>query len=256
MTKLYRISRFLLSKYSIGTIVILCTLMSIFLSLVIGLLVIYFGDQHQCAGILLTMHIVTPALVAPLITFPYIKSVYEIDLLRKQLDKLARIDELTGISNRRFFYEQAESVIQRSNRLEEPVSLMFIDIDYFKNINDTHGHDTGDKTLQLVADILKSQIRTYDIIGRYGGEEFLLLLPNTALENSEKIAERLRSVVEKSAIIIGDKKINVTVSVGLTNKTGNNITLESLVTMADNGVYMAKEAGRNNIKTVPGPTKG
>lgn len=241
-------SRFLLSRYNTGTIVFLCTILSVILSLLIGILVIKLGNHYQCSGILITMHIITPILVAPLVTFPYIKSVYEIDLLRKKLNALARIDELTQISNRRFFNEQARHIISRARRTLEPVSLMFIDIDYFKRINDNHGHDAGDKSLRAVAELLKSQVREYDIVGRYGGEEFLMLLPNTGLETAEKIAERIRKTIENADIDTGKERLRLTVSIGLANRKGVDLALDELVASADNGVYRAKESGRNTVK--------
>ncbi len=244
---MYDLVKKLSSRYSTGVSVVLCTLISIILSLFIGTFIIVLINKPDCRNILLLAHIVTPAIVAPLVTYPYIKLIREIDDLRRNLDKMARFDELTEISNRRHFHDQAQTVIDRRNRSLEPISLLFIDIDYFKQINDRYGHDIGDQTLKWSADILKSEIRRYDILARYGGEEFLILLPNTDSTEALQIAERISVLIRNSTMVFEEKKISITVSIGVSSKNEGLVNLDELIKDADNALYTAKDSGRNRV---------
>ena len=148
---------------------------------------------------------------------------------------LASIDSLTGLYNRHYFNSQI-SIITNSTRKSEPTSLIIIDIDFFKKINDTHGHLAGDKILKQVANITKAAIRTNDILARFGGEEFILLLPNANLEQAYLIAERIRKNIEKET--------NITVSLGITTLKEID-SIENLIDRADKALYLAKQQGRN-----------
>lgn len=166
---------------------------------------------------------------------------------RKELEFRAYSDYLTGLSNRRYFIEQAELELSRHNRYENELSLIMFDIDFFKKINDTYGHNIGDLVLQKIADISKSILRDIDIIGRIGGEEFAILLPQTNLEDSMIVAERLRIEISKGEVV-SDKEIlkNFTASFGVV-RANKNSTIDELLIKVDKALYEAKNSGRNRV---------
>jgi diguanylate cyclase (GGDEF)-like protein len=158
-------------------------------------------------------------------------------------------DPLTNLYNRRFFEKRAEEEIERSLRHQQPVTLLMLDVDHFKSVNDTYGHQTGDKVLQAVAGFLAGGVRKSDICGRYGGEEFVLLLPATPGRNAMFLADRLRTglseVMYTGLGLPSDR--NVTVSGGLATCPRDGISLEELIARADEALYEAKRRGRNQI---------
>ncbi len=165
-----------------------------------------------------------------------------------QVQELAVIDELTGIANRRHFFEIAERGLAAARRHNHPVVTMMFDIDHFKRINDTHGHPTGDDVIRTVAQRLAAGIRTTDAIGRYGGEEFAILLPDSCLREGEKLADRLRATVGGAPVETRSGPLSVTVSVGVTADTPGDPDLVSLLNRADQALYLAKQAGRNQVQ--------
>lgn len=167
-------------------------------------------------------------------------------LLRtKQLEKLASIDDLTQIYNRRKFFELVECELGRTSRYQRPLSIIMIDIDYFKNINDQFGHQAGDLTLQILSKLISDTIRTTDIFGRVGGEEFALALPETTKNAARDFAERIRLCVEKENFPSVEK---ITLSLGVTQFNTED-TKDSVFNRADIALYGAKEAGRNKVVT-------
>lgn len=165
--------------------------------------------------------------------------------------ELAIKDGLTGIANRRFFIEELDREISRANRYNLAFSLLMIDIDHFKKINDAYGHPAGDAVLKTLAGMLKSKIRQIDLAARYGGEEFAVLLPQTSIEGAMVVGERIRKAVAGSSFTINEeKRINVTVSIGISSTSWNVRTAEELIEAADKALYSAKEAGRNRVNVV------
>ncbi len=165
-----------------------------------------------------------------------------IEDLRKQVF----VDPLTGIPNRRYMETVVLARLNELSRYDWPFGLIFFDLDHFKSINDIHGHNVGDKTLQMVAKSLLHCSRSFDTVGRWGGEEFIAVIVNVDQEQLYRISERYRIMVEKSRLDIGDSRIKVTISIGATPARKDE-TLESLVTRADALMYRSKEAGRNCI---------
>ena len=165
-------------------------------------------------------------------------------------------DALTAINNRRFFDQRICEEVERSRRHDKPLSCLFVDIDYFKKINDTHGHQSGDKVLRSVAALLNEQMRRSDILARYGGEEFAILLCNTDIEAAEEIAERLRLTIHDTPQNgINNEEIPVSVSIGVSTvhsgkDTDMNIDhqADQLIAKADEALYEAKNAGRNRVR--------
>ncbi len=162
----------------------------------------------------------------------------------KRLEKMARIDELTGIYNRRMFLELLQAELAISCRYNTPVSLIMLDIDHFKKINDTLGHNMGDHVLQELARLVSSRIRTHDIFGRWGGEEFMVLVPQNDLEQAIQLAEILRELIASHDFGNG---LRVTASLGVTGYIYEEPT-ESLVERADTAMYQAKNNGRNRVE--------
>ncbi|MDP3292189.1 MAG: GGDEF domain-containing protein, partial [Sulfuricurvum sp.] len=165
----------------------------------------------------------------------------------KKLEFMARNDTLTGLMNRTAFNDSFNEFLHLCKRRGDPLSLIFFDIDNFKTINDTLGHQVGDSVLIRIAELLKARLRRTDIIGRWGGEEFILGLVDTDQEDAEVIAETLRSAFEEDPRLIHLAPSPVTASFGIvTARTGD--TIDTLLTRADSAMYRAKELGKNRIE--------
>ncbi len=166
----------------------------------------------------------------------------------EQAEEQASRDGLTGLYNHRMFYALLQEEIVRTQRYKRPTSLLMLDIDYFKRVNDTHGHQTGDAILKGLGDLLVKQARAIDRVCRYGGEEFALILPETDATAAMNIAERLCAAVERQAFEVGDgKTIVITVSIGVATYPQHANSPEGLVEAADAALYAAKRDGRNRI---------
>jgi diguanylate cyclase (GGDEF)-like protein len=164
-----------------------------------------------------------------------------------ELKRLATNDFLTNLVNRRRFLEQAEIELNRTRRFSTPLSLLMLDIDHFKQINDTWGHDVGDQVLRKVAQICRDTVRITDVCGRLGGEEFAILLPGTDLDGAAIFGERLRQFIEAAIIPLGDAVVTVTVSIGVGSLSGDTPSVETIQKKADERLYVAKNAGRNQV---------
>ncbi|HAF63070.1 MAG TPA: hypothetical protein DCK95_12220 [Anaerolineaceae bacterium] len=172
----------------------------------------------------------------------------EVKLLIDQLSTLATIDNLTGIYNRRYFYELAQKELSRAERHNQYLSLIIFDLDFFKQVNDTYGHAAGDAVLAKVVEIFKQRLRKYDIMGRFGGDEFLILLPETNLDDASELAEELRITLEHSIITYEDHSFLIRASFGITGTPVTDpISFEDLVQCVDDAMYKAKKKGRNRI---------
>lgn len=166
--------------------------------------------------------------------------------LMERLHGLAIMDDLTGIYNRRHFIEVARRELERAIRYDKNLSLLLLDLDHFKRINDTYGHAAGDAVLFHVACVCRESIRSIDIAGRYGGEELVILLPETAAGDAFTMAERIRERIEALSIDVCGKRLSVSTSIGVASRAGmGNISLEELLQAADRAMYRAKNEGRN-----------
>ncbi|MDO9390167.1 MAG: sensor domain-containing diguanylate cyclase [bacterium] len=176
-------------------------------------------------------------------------SIYEEEAKASELlSKLAAIDPLTELLNRRKIEMELDLELKKSKRLGLPLSLVFCDLDYFKHINDKYGHPVGDEVLKGVSRQLQAGIREYDRVARYGGEEFLIMLPQTKAEIAVEIADRLRTSIERWRLIHQEKlwPLNVTISMGVAEMNRDE-TLDSLIDRADKALYRAKQGGRNAV---------
>ncbi len=157
-------------------------------------------------------------------------------------------DPLTGVANRNAFYEKSSEVFEQHQNGQVPFSLVIMDLDHFKSINDNYGHLTGDLCLTEVCRVIKQHCRSQDLFARVGGEEFALVLPNTRLEDAKRIAERMRIAIEEHVILLDDAStIQCTASFGLSTKSSAGDTLRSIIKRADAALYKAKKLGRNCI---------
>ena len=174
--------------------------------------------------------------------------------LEKRLEVLAMTDELTGLFNRRYFMHKGTEELQRAGRYGNDLSLIMLDIDWFKAINDTYGHEAGDEVLKMMATLMRQNLREIDIPSRLGGEEFALLLPNTNPEQTLIVADRLRQGVEQHLFATSSQLISITVSMGIATCSRDTTNLEQLLNQADQALYQAKQQGRNRIVTYSGTT--
>jgi diguanylate cyclase (GGDEF)-like protein len=166
----------------------------------------------------------------------------------KNLELLVKHDPLTGLHNRRYFQDTLESDVNRANRYQTNISLVMIDIDDFKKINDTYGHPFGDKVLQALARKMSESIRKADTLSRYGGEEFAVILPHTSGKGAMTLAEKIRKGVADMKLDAGYKKTSITISLGVAARGKKPITREALLENADTALYKAKASGKNCVK--------
>ncbi len=169
--------------------------------------------------------------------------------LRKELENQARTDFLTGLPNRRYFLELAEQEFLRTLRYKKPLSILMMDIDFFKSVNDRYGHKAGDLVLQKLASVCIGILREVDVIGRMGGEEFAVLLPETPGTYATEVAERLRKALENAEVVIEDQvtALCFTVSIGVTSINSHKTTVDKMLQDADAALYQAKNTGRNKV---------
>jgi len=170
--------------------------------------------------------------------------------LERRIVRLASTDHLTGVLNRRAFVERMEGEVQRSSREGTPLSLVLVDIDHFKQINDRFGHQAGDLVLQRFVETLLESVRPYDFVGRHGGEEFVVCLPGTDADQAGHVAERMRKEVEETRIelVDGTETLQLTASFGVaSSRQGSKETVDSLTRRADEAMYRAKNGGRNRV---------
>lgn len=165
---------------------------------------------------------------------------------RQQLLELARTDGLTGLNNRKHFFELAEREVIRAARYGSPLTVLMIDLDHFKRVNDTYGHDAGDAVLRHFSQLMSEAMRDADILGRYGGEEFIVLMPQTDASQGREAGERLRKLVEESPTPWSGGSIHHTASIGLASSR-SVLALENLIKKADEAMYQAKHEGRNRV---------
>ncbi len=165
----------------------------------------------------------------------------------EEAQHLATRDSLTGLYNRRYFFELANREFERSRRYNRLVSAILLDLDNLKQINDTYGHPVGDRALQKVADICVSTMRHPDLIGRYGGDELVMLLPETDLANALTVAERLRTEIQSTQSETSGRNVSLTVSIGVASLNGLTTNLEILIDHADQAQYQAKNSGKNKV---------
>jgi len=172
-----------------------------------------------------------------------IKTAYSYE---SKLRSEAETDFLTGLYNRKYAFSHIKDAVENAHTYSGNISILMLDIDYFKKVNDTYGHQTGDEVLRQVSKVIAITLRDHDIVGRYGGEEFIVCLINLTPERASKVAERIRNLVADTSIIFDEHTIKVTVSIGMTSLSKED-DLNSLIKRSDEALYSAKGAGRNCV---------
>jgi diguanylate cyclase (GGDEF)-like protein len=172
---------------------------------------------------------------------------------QKKIKEMAITDELTGLYNRRYLYIHLSEEIKRAERFKRPLGCIMIDIDHFKNVNDTYGHNAGDIVLKKISDTIRESCREIDMVARYGGEEIVILSPELSLDSLKTFAERIRKAVNNLRIEVDGKKgLEVTISLGVSSLTTGQLKQlgdkEQIIAFADKALYFAKRNGRNRVE--------
>lgn len=175
------------------------------------------------------------------------KTVEELQKTQAELEKIATTDPLTGIFNRRHLLMIGENEFQRANRYQRPFSILMLDIDRFKSINDNYGHDIGDEALKILSTTVLGCLRKVDCFGRFGGEEFVAILPETKARDAESLANRIRSAIAQISIPILNSTVRMTVSIGVATYRLEDETLNFVLKRADTALYQAKHQGRDRV---------
>lgn len=192
---------------------------------------------------------------ALLVASRFKESQYETIHLISKLKKISQKDPLTDLYNRHVLTEQGIKEISKARRTQSALSLLMIDIDFFKRVNDTYGHIAGDQVLVSFSELLADNLRDYDLIFRYGGEEFMVILPYTSTEHACSVAEKLRRCVEETAFLTTKGKLHITISIGVAGYSPHLTTIEQFIQEADQALFLAKRAGRNQIALAEEPTE-
>jgi diguanylate cyclase (GGDEF)-like protein len=200
---------------------------------------------ETCVGILVAITCALSPLLLLVALPPVI--LLQRSLMHQQLQAAARTDAKTGLLNAAAWQREADAEVTRALRAGAPVAVLLVDVDHFKRVNDTHGHLVGDEVLKCLATELRQQVRDYDVVGRFGGEEFTVLLPRTDAKGSLRIAERLRYSASTLSILAGQTRIGVTISIGVAVLGSHGRDLFELLAAADLALYKAKNTGRNQV---------
>ncbi len=187
----------------------------------------YEGDEYNCA---------------------FVRDITERKQMEDELMRQARMDFLTGLSSRGYFMEQAELELSRALRYDNSLSIFMMDVDFFKQVNDNHGHKVGDEVLKKLAEVCCQTLRDVDIVGRVGGEEFAILLPETGRDEAAEVAERLREAIANAKVPLPvGLPIHFTVSIGVASLSSKEDNMDVLLNLADKALYEAKNSGRNRV---------
>jgi diguanylate cyclase (GGDEF)-like protein len=187
------------------------------------------------------------ALACVLLVANLIASRVQLSLANHNLDRLARIDDLTDLYNRRHLQDSLNAAVANAERHGQELSVMMIDVDRFKQLNDTYGHDAGDHALRVIAADVHGALRAGDLLGRWGGEEFLAILPLTDADEAMHVAERVRESISSLAVVLSDQLVPVSASIGVAARSGGGP--DELVAAADSAMYAAKAAGRDAVRS-------
>lgn len=225
---------------------------SIFLSLLAGeLLMDPRSMPYETWLALFILAIAIPAVVATPVSIIIVSLVHDLEAARKKAVLLANTDMLTGVLNRRHFVEVANYKLTEAHRQREDITVLLLDVDDFKKINDNYGHDAGDAVLKMVAERCHQALRPEDSFARWGGEEFVAVLPGSNQSESIGIALKVRDAIASGAVGAKGSTISVTASIGVATELDGDETLESLLSRADHAMYEAKRSGKNAAVAAP-----
>lgn len=241
--------RKLIRQYGAIKATIGLTILAILASMVItGVSTTILEGGPTITGLLIS--ILAPAIIAPLLGSVFIRLLVQLDSAEERLYTLSIIDDLTQAYNRRHFIETAQAELARVKRYGEFFSIAVIDVDDLKKINDTYGHLAGDQVLKTISSVSKANIRDTDTFARYGGDEFILLLPRTDKLKAESCAERLLKLLSETPVKIGQEEIHFKASAGIKSFEEDFSDLEGLLILADQALYAAKKEGKNRVVSI------
>ncbi len=224
------------------------TLFSMLISVIINsvIMTVFWWEGIDVLLKSLLVAAIIPGIVAPLATNFVVKLLFELEDIQTQLLEMVNRDPLTKVYSRRYLLDCLETESARTMRSNEQMSLLILDVDNFKSINDCYGHGNGDIVLQKIAQVCESTLRPYDVIARFGGEEFVVLLPNTPITEACTVAERIRENVAVTTIeLTSGESIRSTISIGVSSFIPPDPKCLNLLSRADKGLYKAKNNGRN-----------
>jgi len=202
-------------------------------------------DEEECLELGASDFIRKP--ISPRVVHTRISNVLTLQAALHKFEKLALTDVLTGAYNRRHFLQVANAEFSRSKRYESDLTLMMLDIDFFKKVNDTYGHDIGDEALIRTVSAIQDVLRSEDTLSRFGGEEFIILLPETKIEKTQIVAERVLNAIREIKTPTSKGDLTFTISGGFSEVTSNDEGIEAVIKRADEALYSAKETGRGKI---------
>jgi diguanylate cyclase (GGDEF)-like protein len=223
------------------------TIISVLLSVVIAKLVSILTPSDS-AKFNIALAIIVPSLIAPPFGYIFMDLYFELEKVREEVHALAITDELTHVFNRRYFMKLAEHELERAKRYQHALSIIIFDIDDFKKVNDNYGHLCGDAVLQELSLACRTILRQCDTFARFGGEEFILLLPETDDASTLQVANKLRRLVAEHVVEYKGAQIQVTISVGVASCSSTMDTLDDLLNRADQALYQAKGTGKNRLE--------
>ncbi len=240
--------RDIIAKLGRVNVTVILTLLSVAASVVLATLALSITG-NPVLPISIKISIFVPLVIAPAVTWPIIGLLLQIDRLEKKIRADSHFDELTGLMSRRYFFDNAEQYFGISLRYDKIFSILLLDLDHFKRVNDTYGHIAGDVALRSIGARFAEFKRESDIVGRFGGEEFIFLLPETESAQAVSFAEKLRKMTEKTLIEYQGVFIHLTLSVGIAtfSPASHPESLIQLINEADKALYAAKKSGRNRV---------
>jgi diguanylate cyclase (GGDEF)-like protein len=227
--------------------ILFLTIGSILLSVLITFLIsVIFGNEVGVYGF--GIAIVVPAIVGTLASYVTLSLYFELEQSRREIHELAITDDLTQIFNRRHFFELADRELERTRRNGCSLAIVLFDIDDFKEVNDSLGHLAGDRVLQEMCRVCQVIVRPYDVFARFGGEEFIFLLPETDMSRARAFASRLRQLISSHIVAVNGTNIQMTISIGTAVYSSREDTLDDLISRADSALYKAKEMGKDRLE--------
>lgn len=228
-----------LHEFGLVQTTLLTTLAAILLSIIITAAINY-AVYRQVGIISMIIATLVPALLGPTFGATFLRIIAQLDTAERQLRQIVMIDQLTGAHTRRHFFELAPTLLTETNAAQEPIALAVLDIDKFKNINDTQGHLAGDDALRSLGLTCLNQLQPNMVFSRFGGDEFIILCPNTTLQEIQTIAEEIQKYLNID-------QATYTLSIGITASTPPHPNIETLIAQADQALYEAKRQGGNTV---------
>lgn len=241
LNKLFNIGR--------GKMVALVTLVAIALAIAMAyLIILLFADQPFDTPLVLKMAAFIPAVITPILAWPLVGRHIKLMEIERSLYFSASYDMLTGFLSRHAFFNNLEVLHQLALRNKTPLSIVSIDIDDFKHINDTYGHPAGDEVLRKLGSLIHNVVRKSDFIGRVGGDEFVLVLPNTHALQAQHVAENIRALIANTPVVYADRQITFSLSIGVSHVDAvSPQMMDELLVASDKALYQAKQSGRNRV---------